>query len=436
MRWQSRTRRRFEVPPNLIDSRFGCTRYDKRAPATCVDGPRLPATTPAQDSYVGTYQPFLYVPPGLALRAADSPGIALRLARAATLALALLLLVAAVWLLWVPEAGALSLTGAVVALTPMVVFISSVLSTSGPEIAAAICFSAALLRLARDRAPPAWLWLALGAAGCLLAGARALGPGFAVLLLLMVAGLVGPRRLAGRIGGGGKRAAAAGVAIAVAGAACLFWEFKYQPRPSPSGYSVFDAIGPSFSHLPSVAKQAIGVFGSLDAPMPGFAYLLWALIVVGLGALAWVVGNRGERLRIAGLLVALVGVTIVMSVVYREIGVLHGRYALPFLVLLPLWEGEVVLRRRAELRADLRGAVVATVFGVAALVQFIAWWANARRFAVGRDGGWLFVDDALWSPPLGWWPWILLAALGAGAYLAVAVSGVRTRGRTVRGAPV
>ena len=133
---------------------------------------------------------------------------------------------------------------------------------------------------------------------------------------------------------------------------------------------------------------------------------------------------------------ALVGVTIVMSVVYREIGVLHGRYALPFLVLLPLWEGEVVLRRRAELRADLRGAVVATVFGVAALVQFIAWWANARRFAVGRDGGWLFVDDALWSPPLGWWPWILLAALGAAAYLAVAVSGVRTRGRTVRGAPV
>ena len=36
VRWQSRTRRRFEVPPNLIDSRFGCTRYDKRAPATCV----------------------------------------------------------------------------------------------------------------------------------------------------------------------------------------------------------------------------------------------------------------------------------------------------------------------------------------------------------------------------------------------------------------
>lgn len=425
--WQNRTRRRFEVPPNLIDSRFGCTRYDKRAPATCADGPRLPVTTPTQDTYIGTYQPYLYVPAGLAIRAADSPATALRLARATMLAIALMLLIAAVWLLWDPEAGALSLTGAVATLTPMVVFISSVLSLSGVEVAASICFSAALLRLGRDRPPPGWLWLALGAAGCVLAAARALGPAFVVLGLVLVAGLVGPGRLAGRIRAAGLRAVAAAVAIAIAAAACLYWEFKYQPRPSPSGSSAFDAIGPSFSHLPSIGKQAIGVFGSLDAPMPGFAYVLWGLIVVGLGMLAWVVGDRRDRLSIVALLAALIGVTIVMSVVYREIGVLHGRYALPFLVLFPLWEGEVVLRRRAALRADVSGAVVAAVFGLAGLVQLVGWYANAHRFAVGRDGGWLFLDDAQWSPPLGWWPWLLLAALGAASYLAVAAAAVLAR---------
>jgi len=427
VQWQNRTRRRFEVPPNLIDSRFGCTRYDKRAPATCADGPRLPVTTPTQDTYVGTYQPYLYVPAGVVLRAADTPGTALRLARATMLAIALMLLIAAVWLLWDPEAGALSLVGAVAAFTPMVVFISSVLSLSGPEIAAAICFSAALLRLGRDRPPPAWLWLALGAAGCVLAAARALGPAFVVLAIVLVAGLVGPRLLAGRIRAGGGRAVAAGVAIAIAAGACLFWEFKYQPRPEPSGDSAFDAIGPSFSHLPSIAKQAFGVFGSLDAPMPDFAYFLWALIVVGLGVLAWIVGDRRDRVSLVGLLAALVAVTMVMSVVYREIGVLHGRYALPFLVLLPLWEGEVVLRRRARLRADVDAGVVAAVFGVAALVHMVSWWSNAHRFAVGRDGGWLFLDDAQWSPPLGWWPWLLLAALGVACYVAVAVAGLRER---------
>src|SRR4029079_18289639 len=95
--------------PTMSDSRFACTMCDKRAPATCADGPRLPVTTPAQDTYVGTYQPYLYMPAGVVLRAADTPGTALRLARATMLAIALMLLIAAVWLLWDPEAGALSL---------------------------------------------------------------------------------------------------------------------------------------------------------------------------------------------------------------------------------------------------------------------------------------------------------------------------------------
>jgi Predicted membrane protein (DUF2142) len=436
VRWQARTRRRFEVPPNLVDNRFGCTKWDRTGPATCLNAPRLPTTTRSQNTYVGTYQPFIYVPAGLAIRAASAPGTALRLARVATLALSLLLLIAAVWLLWAPGAGALSLAGAVAALTPMVVFISSVLSPSGPEIAGAVCFSAALLRLGRGDSPPAWLWLALGAAGCVLASARALGPAFVVLLLLTVAALVGPRRLVSRIGGGGKRAAAAALAIAVAGAASLFWEFKYQPRPSPNGSNVFDAIEPSFSNLPYLAKQTIGVFGSLDAPMPGFAYALWAVILVGLGVLACIVGDRRDRLSLAGLFAALVVVTMVMSVVYREIGALHGRYALPVLMLLPLWEGEIVLRRRTALRADVREAVVATVFGVAALVQLVGWWSNARRFSVGRDGGWMFLDNARWSPPLGWWPWVALAALAAAAYVIVAAEAVRARRRAASPAPL
>jgi len=97
--------------------------------------------------------------------------------------------------------------------------------------------------------------------------------------------------------------------------------------------------------------------------------------------------------------------------------------------LVPLWEGELILRHRAELRAELERALVVGVFGVAAVVQLVGWWASARRFAVGTEGSWLFTGAAMWSPPLGWWPWLALAVLAAAAYAAVAVAAVRLPAR-------
>ena len=128
---------------------------------------------------------------------------------------------------------------------------------------------------------------------------------------------------------------------------------------------------------------------------------------------------------------------LVMSVVYREIGPLHGRYALPLLVLVPLWAGEVVLRRRARLSARLVLVLSGGTFAAAAAVQLLAWLASSRRFAVGQDGGWLFFRDAEWAPPLGWWPWLLMAAAAAGCYLAAGALSVAmtTRARSSRGAP-
>jgi hypothetical protein len=151
--------------------------------------------------------------------------------------------------------------------------------------------------------------------------------------------------------------------------------------------------------------------------MPLVAYVLWALLVAGLGLAALALGDRRERLSLAGLLAAAIAVTVVMSVVYREIGPLHGRYALPYLVLVPLWEGELVLRHRARLGAGVERMLPAAVFAVAGAVQLLGWWSSARRFAVGTDGSWLFPRHAEWSPPAGWWPWLTLAALGAAAYL-------------------
>jgi predicted membrane protein DUF2142 len=417
-RWQAGTTREFRVPLGLMDRRFGCMTGTPGVSAACLSRPSKPETRRVLKSFVGTYQPYVYVPAGLAIRAANNPSNAIRLGRLAMLLPALALLVAATWLLWTPAAPGASLLGLAVAITPMVLFIAANLSPSGPEVAGAICFAAALLRLARAEPPPRWVWVALGASGAVLATARALGPAFVVVLFGSAALLAGPRTLARALRSGGARAAAAGVVILVAMAAGVVWEFAYQPRPAPSGTSVLDALGPSFGHLPDIGKMAIGVFGKLDAPMPKWGIVVWALLLVVLIAAALVAGGTRERLSVLGALLGIVVVVMVMSVVYREIGPMQGRYAMPVLVLVPLWMGEVVLRRRDHLPSAAMRGLVAAVFASTLAVHVLGLWAASRRFAVGDGLAWRFFSDAAWSPPLGWWPWVVCTVAAACAYLA------------------
>jgi hypothetical protein len=422
-RWQMRTTRRFHVPANLFSANLGCTYGEREASAACLDRPQPPPRLSGPvGSYVGTYQPYLYVPAGLAIRAADSSYTALRLGRAATLLLSLALLVAATWLLWSPRAGSLSLVGLAVAVTPMVIFVASVLSPTGPEVAAAVCFAAALLRLGRDEPYPGWIWVAVGASGAVLAAARSLGPAFLALLLVSVSALAGPRRVVGALRSGGRAAAAAGLAVAAAATAGVWWQLTRQPSPSPNRTSVTDALEPSVEHLDEIAREVVGLFGALDAPMPVAGEWLWFALLAALAGAALLVGGRRERLSVLLLPAAAVVVTLVMSVVYREIGPLHGRYVLPLLVLVPLWFGEVLLRGRERLPEALARWLPIAIFAVAAGVHVLGWWSSGRRFAVGEDGPWFFPGDAEWSPPAGWWPWVLLVALGAAGYVATAAS--------------
>lgn len=428
-RWQRRTTRQFAVPRSLVAPTFGCTFFGRERTGACLDAPSKAPLRSELGTYAGTYQPYAYVPPGLAMRVADSPRAALRLGRAASLALSAALLIAAIWLAWSPAAPWLSLLGVLAAVTPMVLFLASVLNPSGPEVAAAICFAVALIRLTRAEVAPGWAWAALAAAGVVLAAARALGPAFVLLDVVAVGLLAGPRLFAGRVRDGGAKAIAAAGAIAVAAAASVVWEFTRQPRPEPSTTSLFDALRPAIDGLPEVGRQAVGVFGTLDVTMPEPAYWLWALLALTLVGAAAAVGTRRDRLSVGGLVAGALVVTVGMALVYREIGPLHGRYALPALVLVPLWSGEILLRRRDRLSESAQKGLVAGTFGLVAAVHAVAWWANGRRFAVGADGDWLFLADAAWRPPLGWIPWLCLMLV---AVLAVAAGGVAQAGRAVR----
>jgi hypothetical protein len=84
----------------------------------------------------------------------------------------------------------------------------------------------------------------------------------------------------------------------------------------------------------------------------------------------------------------------------------------------PLLAGEILVRRHDRLRA-LDAEHLCFPFAVGAgFVQLLAWWTNAWRFAVGMRGPRWFLASAEWSPPLGWWLWLVLAVAGVGLLIA------------------
>jgi hypothetical protein len=425
-RWQFRTARTYIIPAWLTYSAFGCAHDQSHRSWECVDRSHTPpagAGTPT--AFVGTYQPFLYVPPGLAMRNGDDAHSALTIGRAITAGISLLLLIGAAILLWSPAAGLVSLTGFMVAVTPMVLFLASALSASGPEVAASVCFAAALIRLSRDSRLGRWVWLGVAAGGSILGASRQLGPVFVAAIALAVTALVGPRLLLARFRGGVAPIAAV-ITVVVGCGAALIWELFYGRRVQQGLGEVVEAVPFGVERLTAVIRQAVGYFGQVDAPMPGPAYLTWILLLGALVGAALAVGSWRDRVGLVLLVAGVLGAVVVIAALHRQTGfTLHARHVLGLLVLVPLWAGEL-LCRRAERVEDARLSVLA--LGVALVVPFLqaaAWYSNGRRVAVGVDGSWLFPLDPEWEPSGGWMPWLALVAVATGIYLLAGISAVR-----------
>ena len=425
--WQRRTARQFMLPAGLNFSAFGCGLWThNHGWGTCL-AEGTTSTKPTEvGTYVGTYQPYLYVLPGVVMRSTHEPFKALRLGRLTNAVISLGLILVAVLLLWDRSRGALALTGLAVAVTPAVVFFSTLINPTGPEITAAICFVASLLRLARAPGAPTWVWVACAASGAVLALTRSLGPFFLALLVLTVAALAGRRATVASVRAAPRAALLAAGAIGLAAAAGLFWERRYQPHVPSGPGAIIKGLGPSLDILPDMPKQAVGVFGALDVLMPLSVYVAWwVMLGVLVGAAAIVSGRRGRwSLLLLGL--AVVAVTLVVSAVYRQTGFeLQARYVLPFAVVFPLWAGELLSRHRSRMSARVSANLLLAFIGTAAVLQAIAWYANSKTVAVGNDAGWRFIPHADWVPPLGWWTWVVVVVAAASAYVLAGAAAAR-----------
>ena len=204
-------------------------------------------------------------------------------------------------------------------------------------------------------------------------------------------------------------------AIVVAIGLNRLWEALYGPHFIIDVTPLGEAFAGSGDVLRRVLLEQIGSFNYIEFGLPPAAYDAWFVLVVLLVGVALVVGRRRERLVVAVSVVAAPALALLLDVaIMRHTGYrLQGRYVLPFSVVVPLLAGEVIYRRRAALGDNWSRILFVAVAAVAAVVQLEGWYVNAHRFAVGLDGPRWFFDRAEWSPPLGWWPWVGVASLGA-----------------------
>lgn len=441
--------RAFMVPARLTsDGVYSCNAESDRA-ATCTAGSRcMRYAAPCPDSqldrdglvrevsYNGEYEPTMYVLPGLLSRLASDDQGGMRMARFGGLLVATLAIALAAAVLYEVRAPAFALLGLLVAVSPMVVHLTSVVNPNGGEIALAICFFAALLRIGRDGARTQWwVWAVAGVSGGLLGCSRATGTVWVVLDIVTVVALLGVRPSLRLFRDSGRRAWLAGAAVASGLILDAAWwrVIEGQPHSRLSLVSARDYVFASFDGLTRWLQEEIGVFGWLDVGLNGSVYAIWSVMVVALLGLALLVGTRRQRMVLGTLVcVDVFGTVVLASITRVEFGYpgggMEGRYMLPVSAAVVLLAGEIVLFNHRRLGALIPHRLVIYLGAAAAFSQACAFWINARHYAVGPDGPLLFVRRSLWQPPFGWLPWLGLAGAGCGLIFTLAVLVHRTSG--------
>jgi Predicted membrane protein (DUF2142) len=311
--------------------------------------------------------------------------------------------------------------GLVLAVTPMVLFMSSVVNPNGLEIAASLAFwvcGLALVSTAHERIDNR-LVAAVGFAGCVLALSRQLGPLWLALILLTVLGVTSRAALRNIVRSPLARLWAALIAVSVL--TQVAWGLIVRPRDAtlvdraPSNLSTLEVVQDAFGSTLRWYREMIGWFGWRDTQAPVLTWLPWiaAIAFIFFLALAW--ANRRYAAGLIALFTAVIAVPVIIEATpYRSAGTFwQGRFILPLAVGVPILASFALAstQRARELITVRFAFTIGIVVGVA---QLLAFAQNLRRYTVGYDGEIQYWKDPHWLPPL---PSLLLTL----AYAAVVI---------------
>lgn len=332
--------------------------------------------------------------------------------------------------------------GVVAALTPMVVFLDSVVNPSGLETAAALTLWIAFTAMVREPDPSRVVSRSAGIAvvSVLLVNTRGLSPLYLAAIAVSVA-LVGP--WAGARAVLQDRRTWPWMALVVAGTAVsLVWTLGAGTLAGGGAghpeLGFFSTANRTLTDTGEFLVMSIGRFGWLDTSLPTLV-LLVAAALIGLPTLvALALGSRRDRLGVA----LVVGVAVFMPVLIqawqaRNVGYIWtARYSLPLSVGVVVVAGFAVRAATSALPVWVGRRFSSTLLPAFAAVQLVAFLANLRRYTVGDNGSWRRVFDGPWSPPVSALVLTLVEAAGLalGVWLLTRADGARrTELTTARG---
>jgi hypothetical protein len=422
----------FNVPTSVYYTKIysGCWQFIGTHPATCTV-PWNTSTTPiVTNDYVGHYPPLYYAIVGIGgLYSPEPPGLyAMRLLSGA-LSATMLALAAFVIARWGRRRS--MVMGLYVAVTPLVYFLGSVVNPSGFEISTAICIWTILVIIALDYrdAPPRQLLILLGIVSVIFTLIRGLSPFWLLLVVVIFAILMSPRHLIDLV----RRRRDVQYIIGAVIVSCLVaatWILTQGtlnvlpvgfPVPPTAGFVA--VIKLVLQQVPFWVRQCVGVLGWLDTMFPHFVYQTWYFLVPALVLIALVRGDWSQRIALS--LVSGLALVVPVLIVARQAHVLgivwQGRDSMPLTVGIVVLAAALVSRPGAT-NPWSRLLMMATVCAIA-LVNVVAFYANLKRYAVGRNGPRLFfLHNQGWSPPTGQVPTLVVFGLATFALAALLVT--------------
>ena len=299
-------------------------------------------------------------------------------------------------------------TGLLVAITPMVLFVSSAVTPSVPEIAAALALwvSGLVLVSQTNERVDKRLVTAVGISASVLALSRQLSPlwlGLIALSMLLFATRGSVRNLARS-----SWARLWGVIVAACALAQIGWVLVVKPLDAtllgrkridvPYSEIVRATFGATFGQY----REMIGLFGWLDTTSPALTYLLWTVAIAFLFLLAVMVARRRHILLLLMLVITTVVAPVALQIpAYRDVGAVfwQGRYTLPLAVGIPILAAMSIAstergRRLAEPRVSW------AIGGIVVIGSTLAFAQNLRRYTVGYNGDVWYWLRPQWSPPI------------------------------------
>ncbi len=361
------------VPEDLVRAAGPvCKTYAYTLPENCAPASRLGHGEVEVASAASTYNPLFYWVVGTPSSAFDGVGF-LYATRVISALLCLLLIAGAVGIL--ASAGKGLWLGAAVAcaLSPCLIYSTTVGAPNGLEMCAGLACTAALLSLRRTGGHEARALVTFGVAASILVSVRLLGPVWLLLVVALGLAVVGQGRLLEVVRFHPRAATVCGLLVTAGSVWGVGWSLTQGtglPSQDAASTPLSSPLGNSLGEIPVWTFQAIAMGPTRNEPAPTIVYGLALAIYASLLLFA----ARGMHRRQAAILASYVLTLIVLQVSVstyswpRYGSVWQGRYALPAIVAIPL---VLAAFGSASSRARLPVAAAAAIVTTAAALQTI-----------------------------------------------------------------